>query len=109
MDCNLTIKNFSLRLVVVYRPPPSRANGLKPGEFLENEWPTFLSKFTTLDKQVIIVGDLNFHFDTPSERHTSNVLSTLESFGMRQHVNKATHVGGHTLDVVITRHLDDIV
>ena len=28
---------------------------------------------------------------------------------MRQHVNEPTHIGGHTLDVVITRDTDNIV
>ena len=37
MDCSLIINGFSLRLAVIYRPPPSQANGLKTSEFLEDE------------------------------------------------------------------------
>ena len=40
---------------------------------------------------------------------TVKFTSILESCGMRQHVTGATHVAGHTLDVVITRDTDTSV
>ena len=33
----------------------------------------------------------------------------MESVGLRQHVTQPTHVHGHTLDLIITRHSDQIV
>ena len=59
MDCSLNINGFVLKLAVVYRPPPSSANGFKTSEFLADEWPAFLSEYATFDKDIIIVGDLN--------------------------------------------------
>ena len=59
MDCN----DFSLRIAVVYRPPPTQENGLKTNVFLEQEWPQFLAKYARIDKNIIITGDLNFHLD----------------------------------------------
>ena len=109
MDCNVMINSHSLRLAVIYRPPPSRENGLQTSVFLEQEWPSFLSKYATHDKDIIIVGDLNFHLDIPTDRDASKFTSLLESCGMSQHVHEPTHVGGHTLDVVITRDTDNIV
>ena len=34
MDCKITIKSYSMRLAVVYRPPPSKGNALKTSVFL---------------------------------------------------------------------------
>jgi len=98
-----------LQLVVIYRPPPSKQNGLKTATFLEDEWPLFLSNFSTNDRKLILVGDLNFHLDNVANHDTIKFNSTLQSCGMRQHVNEPTHVAGHTLDVLITRDTDSIV
>ena len=55
------------------------------------------------------MGDLNIHFDIPTDRDSTKFSSTLESSGMRQLVNEPTHVCGHTLGVVITKDTDTIV
>jgi len=108
-DCSLAIKNYSLRLIVIYRPPPNKTNGIKAGTFLENELPKFLSQLATVNQNIVVVGDLNFHLDNPSNTETAKLNGMLQSFGMRQHVNEPTHTAGHTLDVVITRDTDDTV
>jgi hypothetical protein len=93
----------------VYRPPPSKDNGLNTNFFLEHEWPIFLAKYATVDKNTIILGDLNFHLDLPDNRETKKFNSCLDACGMRQLVSEPTHVAGHTLDVVIIRDNDNIV
>ena len=95
-----------MRLAVLYRPPPTRENGLYTSVFLE---PMFLAKYATIDKNIIIVDDLNIHIDIPTDRDSTKFSSTLESSGMRQLVNEPTHVCGHTLGVVITKDTDTIV
>ena len=104
------MQEYSLRLVVVYRPPPSKENGLKTSEFLNEEWPKFLAKYTVTDKNIIIIpvitGDLNFHLDNFTNYDTVKFTSVLQSFGMMQHVKGPTHVLGQTLDVIITRDTD---
>ena len=90
MDCNIKIKNYSLRLVVVYRPPPSKENGLKTSEFLNDDWPKFLAKYTVTDKNIIITGDLNFHLDNVTNHDTVKFTSVLQSCGMLQHVKGPT-------------------
>ena len=39
----------------------------------------------------------------PADPHANKLRSTLESFGLVQHVNSSTHEKGNTLDLVITR------
>ena len=109
MDWNIVLKHFSLRLTVIYRPPPSQKNGLSTHDFLEHEWPLFLSKYVTIDKIVLIVGDLNFHLDKLTDRDTVKFTSCLETFGLKQLVRGPTHVAGHTLDILITRDNDSNV
>jgi exonuclease III len=75
MDCNITIKNYSLRLAVVYRPPRNKQNGLKSSTFLENELPSFLAQLASVDKNIIIVGDLNVHLDYRSSADTAKFTS----------------------------------
>jgi hypothetical protein len=108
-DCNIAINKNSLCLSVIYKPPPSQQNGFSTNEFLEHEWPLFRSKYATTDKPIVIVGDLSFHLDIPTDRDTSKFNSCLETFGMEQHVRGPTHVAGHTLNVIITRDTDTIV
>ena len=102
IDACLGNQDCDMKLCVVYRPPPSRANKLKLSEFFE-EWPKYLEKLSTSPTEMIITGDLNFHLDLPSHPDTLRFNSILESYGLKQHVSKPTHVSGHTLDVVITR------
>lgn len=109
IECNVCINNYTLLMSVIYRPPPSKKNGLNTNYFLDTEWPKFLSKYATNDKNIIITGDLNFHLDILSNHETIRFNSVLKSCGMHQHVQGPTHVRGHTLDVVITRDIDEIV
>ncbi|XP_060568235.1 uncharacterized protein LOC132726859 [Ruditapes philippinarum] len=98
-----------MRLAVIYRPPPSKQNGLNTNTFLDHEWPLFLTKYATVDNSAIIVGDLNLHLDIPDNNDTRKFTSNLDACGMHQHVQEPTHVAGHTLDVVISRETDNIV
>jgi hypothetical protein len=109
MDCSLNINGYVLKLAIVYRPPPSTKNGLKTSVFLTEEWPAFLSEYTTFEKDVIIVGDLNFHLDVPNDNDAKAFTGILDSCGMMQYVNEPTHVRGHTLDVIITRDNTNLV
>lgn len=80
MDCSVSVRGYTTRLAIIYRPPPSKGNSLSATAFLEEEWPTFLSKYVTIDKNIILVGDLNFHLDVPSNRESlrlSNFLAFL--------------------------------
>lgn len=108
MDCVITTCDTSVRLAVVYRPPSSKQNGFKNSEFF-NQWSLFLSDYATHDKEVLIVGDLNFHVDADDDTDAQHFMDTISTCGLQQHVHESTHVMGHTLDVVISRETSSIV
>ena len=109
MTCDMGVnKDRSLCFCVIYRPPPSKANRLTTLAFHE-EWSTFLSNIVTGPKDIVIVGDINFHLDVPTDRDTQRFMSVLQSCGLQQHVTGATHIHGHTLDVIITRYDSAVV
>ena len=60
MEAVLTICSVSLRLIVIYRMPPSKINGLKTGTFYE-EFSEYLEKLSYASGKVIILGDFNIY------------------------------------------------
>ena len=96
----------TVRLAVVYRPPPSPVNRLTSAMFFE-EWTTFLEGFLEKQEQVLIVGDINFHLENSNDPQTSKFNSILSMFDMSQYIDKPTHKRGHALDMVVTRTGDD--
>ena len=45
---------------------------------------------------------MNFHVNIPNDAAVSSFLDLLDTLGLRQHINVATHRNGHTLDLIIT-------
>lgn len=58
---------------------------------------------------LMIAGDLNFHMENSNNVHIRQFIEILETFDLKQHVWSATHVSGHTLDLLITRLNEQIV
>ncbi|KAK6167120.1 hypothetical protein SNE40_021219 [Patella caerulea] len=56
-----------------------------------------------ISDDIILTGDLNFHLDDKFDCDARKFTETLTDHGLVQHVVGATHVRGHTLDVIITR------
>ena len=108
MDCDLSVDKTSFRLAVVYRPGPTKENRLKNAVFFY-QWSTFLAEYATQSKEIVIVGDLNFHVDVKNNHEAQRFADTLNTCGLRQHVHEPTHVLGHTLDVVISRDGSNVV
>ncbi|PIK45093.1 hypothetical protein BSL78_18046 [Apostichopus japonicus] len=97
-----------VHLVTIYRPPQSKKNG--------NNFRTFMEEITAYFELLVIstgillvLGDFNLHIDKPADKEGAEFISLVESLGMTQHVTGATHRGGHTLDLVLTRNQDNIV
>ena len=99
--CNIKFKAINMKLIVVYRPPPSNKNHLRTNTFMA-EWSQFLIEEVTQSKDILITGDLNFHLDDTANKDANEFKNTLQALGLTQHVTEATHVCGHTLDVIIT-------
>ncbi|KAK2168981.1 hypothetical protein LSH36_13g26037 [Paralvinella palmiformis] len=96
-------------LVVIYRPPTSKPNGHRSSAFLDEEWSSSLTRYTTTHKDILIVHGLNFHLDVKNDRDAQRFISVLKSCGLQQYAHEPTHVHGHTLDVVITRDTSNLV
>lgn len=47
--------------------------GLKTSTFLDDEWPEFLAGFTAVENNIIVVGDVNFHPDIPSNPNAAKL------------------------------------
>ena len=91
-----------LRIVVVYRPSPSRKNQLNVTLFLE-EFSSFLEKVVTTTEPLVIVGDFNFHLDNEDDQSAALFQDLLGAFNLIQHVQDSTQKFGHTLDLMTTR------
>ena len=98
----------TLFLIVVYRPPPSKNNGLTNSHFLE-ELDQLFSEVSVLPGNIIILGDFNIHWNKPKESCTRRFKTSLDSFGFRQHIEEPTHKAGNTIDFIISRMGEDIV
>jgi len=92
----------TITIALVYRPPPSGKNALTATQFL-TEAEAFLSHLcTTNPSDLCVLGDFNLHCDIDDHQanHFKDILNSLD---LEQHVSTATHRGGHTLDLIITR------
>lgn len=103
MSVLLTTNSTSIRIILLYRPPQSNQT-------------TFLCEFGKLLEAVcsksgrfIILGDFNLHVDNISDTSAARFTSLAESFGLTQHVRDPTHIGGHILDLVLTRTSDNLI
>ena len=94
--------NHNLRLVVIYRAPPSPENGFTVRMFLD-EFSSFLEGLLLTTSALLVAGDFNFHIDEPNDCDARRFLQVLNSFDLIQHVSEATHKKGHILDLIITR------
>ena len=106
-DLLIKHSSSSLRVVIVYRPPPSKSNKLSLSLFFE-EFPRLLEDLTTASGSLLMAGDFNFHVDDAHDSAASRFLNLLEAFGLKQNVSEATHRSGHTLDLIITRPEEDV-
>ena len=105
LDCSISLKPCSLRILVVYRPPSS-----SKASFLE-EFASLLEQATLTNEKFLIVGDFNLGIRThvPSDTTALRLLDLIDAFGLSQLVTSATHESGSILDLVIARASDQFV
>ncbi|XP_031573732.1 uncharacterized protein LOC116307604 [Actinia tenebrosa] len=97
-----------LRVVIIYRPPYSSEQRVPKSVFFA-EFSNYLESLLLCKEPLLICGDFNLHVDSYVDADSVKFRDLLESVGLRQHVNHATHVDGHTLDLLITRLSDYII
>ena len=59
--------------------------------------------------RLLIGGDFNIHWDVEEDRERLLLDDMLKCANLHQNVNDATHIGGHTIDLVTTKRDDNIV
>ena len=89
----------------VYRPPPSQQNKLTNAMLLE-QFSDQLASYVFCDG-LFVVGDLNVHFDKPSDPSASAQNVVLDNLCLHQLVKVPTNHHGHTLDWLITKCVSD--
>ena len=104
----LDASSFTYRFIIIYRIPPNSKNKIVKSTFIE-ELGDLLESTATASGKLLLLGDFNVHVDSSNDPESSHLTSLLDSFDMVQHVNGATHIDGHTLDLVVCRATDDIV
>ena len=76
---------------------------------------SFFREFATICKQhaitrnLIMVGNFNFHMDNSSDVNARNLAALLDSMDLHRYVAGLTHQNGHTLDLLIARASDHMV
>uniref|UniRef100_A0A8C5CCP5 Reverse transcriptase domain-containing protein n=2 Tax=Gadus morhua TaxID=8049 RepID=A0A8C5CCP5_GADMO len=89
----------SFVLAVVYRPPG-------PYSVFLDEFSDFAADLATYSDNILLIGDFNIHVNNPSDALTRAFLSITDTLGFKQLVQQPTHIGGNTLDLVLTRGVD---
>ena len=105
MELLVTVQSKLFRLVIIYRPPPSKKNQLKTSMFFD-EFNNLLEHHTLTTGTLLMIGDFNLHVDVPSNYDAKRFLTLLQSTNYSQWVDGPTHRNGHTLDLIITRNND---
>ena len=90
-------------LLVIYRPPSH-----KPNQFID-EFASLLEFLVHSPGLLLIVDDFNIHVDDKSCQLGQSFLSLIDSFDLQQHVSDSSHIGGHTLDLVLSRSSDNFL
>ena len=67
------------------------------------EFPDFLKYCNLHHGKLLILGDFNIYFDSPSHPNRARVLDIFETFNMEQAVSELTHQRGHILDWALYR------
>ena len=100
-EATFLYQGISLKVIIVYRPPPNPKNKLTISLFLV-EFATMLEKYASIDGHLFIVGDFNLHIDDKLNANTKKFTDIIDSCNLKQYVHEPTHIRGHTLDLVIT-------
>ena len=97
-----------LQLVCLYCLPPNRKNELTDALSFE-QFSDLLEHFNTMKGSLLLVGDLNIYVDVPIDPLAVCLSALLDNQSLHQSVPFPTHLKGHTLDLVLTKHDDTIL
>ena len=105
-ECTLNVNGSLLRLSVVYRTTQVKNkvsyDQTKTSVFFD-QFGDYLDVILQKNGKPIICGDFNFHIEDTLDSVAKNFLSLIKSKGFQQHVDRATHISGGMLDLILTR------
>lgn len=104
----LKLSGQSVTFSCLYRPPPSTENKLTTSMFF-SDFDQLLDHYSLLPGKLVILGDMNVHFDDPDRPDTKRICNTLSNHNLTQYITQPTHRHGHTLDWIISRQSDNFV
>ena len=106
-EWNVCVHKQTIKVVTIYRPPYSEDHPVSSNVFFE-EFSSYLENIVMIPEVLLITGDFNFHVDCPTEADAKKFAELMNTFGLIQHVRVPTHSSGHTLDLIITRSINDV-
>jgi len=95
--------NNDVMVMSIYRPGSKKVTPL-----FFSDITILLESLVTYRCPIVLLGDINIHFERHSDPHATEFLSILQSFDFLQHVTETTHKEGGLLDVVITRGIESV-
>ena len=90
-----------MTILGIYHPPASIQHETSNSDFIDD----LIQLLTTTgseNRNKILLGDLNLHIDNLEEPNADQLITTMEAFGLKQHIKFPTHQCGHTLDLIAT-------
>ena len=106
LDLTLSFGKVLCRFISFYRPPPSTRNKSTFNQFFL-DFSDLIERIITPQTKIVLAGDFNIHCDLPLDPHSIIFNDTLRTFDLQQHIICPTHCSGHTLDLVITKRVDN--
>ena len=106
LDLTLSFGKVLCRFISFYRPPPSNKNKSTLNQFIL-DLSDLIERIITPQTKIVLAGDCNIHCDLPLDPHSIIFNDTLRTFDLQQHIISPTHCSGHTLDLVITKRVDN--
>ncbi len=73
------------------------------------EFSTYLQELTVSSGELLVTGDFNIHMNKPDDPASKSLSCILDSVNLQQWVTSATHKSGNTIDLVLSRHSENIV
>ena len=103
---NLTIVDFNLMLIMIYRPPYTPQHAVSVAVFLD-EFSDLLSSVMLQNNRCLFVGDFNIYVNDMVDYVAASFNDLLNSFALCQVVTQSTHMSGNILDLIIHRENSD--
>ena len=90
-----------MTILGIYHPPASTQHKTSNPNFIDN-LTQLLTTIGSENRNILLLGDLNLHIDNQEDPDADQLISTMEAFGLKQHIEFPTNQLGHNLDLIAT-------